>query len=424
MEDCNGGPHALSGVAEGRSMAATVVIVGASIAGVQSARALRAEGFTGRVVLVGQEPSLPYDKPPLSKQFLAGQWEADRIVLLDQEDAARHGVELRLGVAAAELRPDDRRVVLADGHSLAYDALVVATGASARPAPWDGASGVHVLRTLEDARSLRAELHRKARVVVVGGGFIGSEVAATARTAGCDVTVVDPLPAPLGRVVGEEVANRIAELHRRHGVVTRFGVGVESVAGAAGHLAVRLADGKELRAETVVVGIGAVPNVSWLAGSGLGVDDGLLCDEYCRAEGTTDIFAAGDVARWFDVDSRSSRRIEHWTNAVDQASCVAHNIVHPEALRAYRPVEYIWSDQYDWRIQVVGRPQCEDAGRVIGGVRDDEPMVVVHEDGDGRLAGAVVVNWPRALRECRRALAARARSDDVVARLGDLASAR
>ena len=405
-------------------MSRTVVVVGSSIGGVRTAQALRSEGFDGRIVLVGEETEAPYDKPPLSKQFLTGEWTPDRVRLLTAEDAEQEGIELRLGSPATRLDVAARRVLLADGGSLSYDSLVVATGASARPSPWHPESGVHVVRTLDDSRNLHEDLTREGPVIVVGGGFIGAEVAATARALGHEVTVVDPLPTPIGRVVGPEIGQAFSELHHRHGVATRFGVGVEAVEGAAGDLRVRLTDGSELAAATVVVGIGAVPNDGWLADSGLPIENGVLCDEYSRALDAPDVFAVGDVARWFHPGHREHVRVEHWTNAVEQGACAAHNIVHPDDLRSYAPVEYVWSDQYDWRAQIVGRPIRGVRHEVVGTLEGEHARAaVLYQDGTGGLCGAVTVNWPKALVQCRRLVTAGAGWDDALARVATLAPA-
>jgi NADPH-dependent 2,4-dienoyl-CoA reductase/sulfur reductase-like enzyme len=407
-------------------MTRTVVVIGSSVAGVSSAQALRSEGFGGRIVLVGEEEVLPYDKPPLSKEFLAGKWDADRVNLLSREDAERGGIELRLGAVATRLDVAGRQVLLSDGSRLGYDKLVVATGAAARPSPWNAASGVHVLRTLRDSRALRERLERfGGPVVVVGGGFIGGEVAATVRALGHEVTVVDPLPIPSARAVGEDVGRHLTELHRRHGVETRFGLGVEEIREAAGWPLVRLTDGTELPAATVIVGIGAVPNDRWLADSGIRVDNGVLCDSFSRAVGAPDVYVAGDVARWFHRGHREHVRVEHWTNAVEQAACVAHNIVHPDDPRPYQPVEYVWSDQYDWKIQLVGRPAAGDTYAVIGDLGGAEPRAaVLYADEAERLCGAVTVNWPRALVQCRRLVPAGATLDEARDRLAALAPAQ
>ncbi|MGZ4546077.1 MAG: NAD(P)/FAD-dependent oxidoreductase [Nocardioidaceae bacterium] len=405
-------------------MIGPVVIVGASVGGVRTAQALRSEGFEGRIVLVGEECRLPYDKPPLSKQFLAGSWGADRVALLTEAAADKARIELRLGVAAERLDVAGRQVVLADGQRLDYDAVVIATGASARPSPWAARSGVHVVRTLGDSESLQEDLRRGGHVVVVGGGFIGAEVAATARALGCEVTVVDPLAAPIGRVVGAEVGAHFADLHRRHGVDTRFGTGVESVEGEAGNLRVVLTDGTELAAATVVVGIGATPNDGWLADSGLLVDNGVVCDQFSGAVDAAGVHAVGDVARWFHPDHGEHVRVEHWTNAVDQAVCVAHNIAHPDDLHAYRPVEYVWSDQYDWKIQIVGRPHRATEHHLVGDPVADRPrFAALYRGGNGKLAAAVTVNWPKALVACRRLVTSAGDFADAVTQVDALAAA-
>lgn len=397
----------------------TVVVIGSSIGGVRAAQALRSEGFDGRIILVGDEIHLPYDKPPLSKQFLAGEWDTDRLVLLTEDAAGREQIELLLGVAASRLDVASKQVHLADGRRLAYDDVVLATGASARPSPWRLESGVHVVRTLRDSCALRAELQREGPVVVVGGGFIGAEVAATARRLGREVTMVDPMATPIGRAVGPEIGRYFTELHHRHAVTTHFGNGVEEITGAAGDLHVQLTDGSRLNAATVIVGIGAIPNVAWLADSGLPIDNGVLCDEYCRAVDAPNVFAIGDVARWFHLGHREHVRVEHWTNAVEQAACAAHNIAHPEELRSYRPVEYLWSDQYDWKIQIVGRPTRGTRHELVGGLSETRPQAAaLYGDNQGLLVGAVAVNWPRALAQCRRQITVGAAFDDSIAQTG------
>jgi phthalate 3,4-dioxygenase ferredoxin reductase subunit len=404
-------------------MSGAAVVVGSSVAGVRTAQALRSEGFEGRVVLVGAEPDLPYDKPPLSKQFLSGLWESERVALLARPEAAASGIELRLGAAAERLDPAGRRLALTDGSTLDYDVCVIATGAAARPSPWPTASGVHVVRTLGDSAALREDLRRGGPVVIVGGGFIGAEVAATARHLGCSVTIVDPLVVPMGRVLGPEVGALFADPHRRHGVTTCFGAGVESVTGESGDLRVELTDGSVLPAATVVVGIGAVPNDEWLASSGLLLDDGVVCDEFCRAVDAPDVFAAGDVARWRHPGRGEYVRVEHWTNAVDQAARVAHNIVHPHDMKPYAPVEYVWSDQYDWKIQIVGTPARATRHVLIGRLEGPSARgAALYGDDSGLLRAAVTVNWPRALVECRRLVAAGAGLDAATARIEQLAA--
>ncbi len=419
-------PAASSAFAPDRST--TVVIVGASVGGVRTAQALRRESYQGRIVLIGAESELPYDKPPLSKQFLAGLWEAERVGLLTEQAAEQAGIELRLSTVAEHLAVAEHQVVLTDGARMDYDLVVLATGSLARPSPWAAESGVHVLRTIGDSRALADDLAKGGPVVVVGGGFIGAEVAATARALGHEVTIVDPLEVPVGRVLGGEVGALFTDLHHRNGVATHFGSGVESVEGRAGELTVRLTDGQVLSAATVVVGIGARPNDGWLASSGLLVDDGVVCDEFCRAVDAPDVFAVGDVARWMHLGHGESCRVEHWTNAVEQATCVAHNLARPEDLRAYRPVEYVWSDQYDWKIQIVGRPARASQHQLIGylgrpaGPDAAKPRAVaLYGDRSGRFTAAAIVNWPKALIASRKMIAAGTGWDEAVTALQQVA---
>jgi NADPH-dependent 2,4-dienoyl-CoA reductase/sulfur reductase-like enzyme len=356
------------------------------------------------VVLIGEERHLPYDKPPLSKSLLAGSDTADDVMLFSADAARAADVRLLLGRRAERLDVAASELQLDDGGRLAYDDVVVATGAQARPSPWGVHPGVHVLRTLDDAEALRSDLLDGGHLVIVGAGFIGAEVAATARALGLDVTMVDPLDVPMARILGPEVGGLFVGLHERHGVATAFGVGVEGIEGRRGALRVTLTDGRVLSASTVVVGIGAVPNDGWLESSGLLVDDGLVCDEHCRAIGSPRVHAVGDVARWWHLRHCERVRVEHWTNAVEQAAVVAHNITHPDDLRPYTPVEYVWSDQYDWRIQIAGRTG-RSRHEILGDPATDARFAVLYGEEDGPLDGLVTVNWPKALVTGRRALA-------------------
>jgi NADPH-dependent 2,4-dienoyl-CoA reductase/sulfur reductase-like enzyme len=400
---------------------ADVVIVGSSVGGVRTARALRSRGFAGRIVLIGKEAGLPYDKPPLSKQFLAGVWNEDRVRLLSAHDAEIAGIELRLGSAADRLDVANRDVILSDGAAVHYDILVIATGAAARPSPWRAESGIHVVRTMADSRKLADDLASPGPVVVVGGGFIGAEVAATAHGIGREVTIVDPLSAPIGRVVGDELGPIFTGLHRRNDVQTCFGTGVESIDGKAGALRVTLTNGETLPAATVVVGIGATPDDGWLASSGLLVEDGLVCDQFCRAVDHDVIFAVGDVARWHHPRHHEDVRVEHWTNAAEQALCVAHNITHPDDLCAYAPTEYVWSDQYDCKIQIAGRPNRAKLAHMVGDFDGEKPQAAaVFTDESGLVAAAVTVNWPKAVLMCRRMISAQTPTASAVEQLDRL----
>lgn len=383
-------------------MSPTTVVVGTSIGGVRTAQALRATGYQGRVLLVGQESELPYDKPPLSKAFLGAAHTVEQNPLLTEREASAGDIELLSGRRAHRLDLAAGAVEFDNHPPINFDNLVIATGARARPAPWGSRTGVHVLRTQRQAAALRADLDRGGHLVVIGAGFIGAEVAATARQRGLEVTLVDTLPGPLYRVVGAELAERFGALHRDHGTQTLFEVGVAGIDGEQGNLRVQLTDGRVLSADTVVVGIGSQLNDDWLKSSGLVIDDGVVCDEYCRSVTTDQVFAVGDIARWFHTGLGELVRVEHWTNAGSQAACVANNIAHPDDLQSYQPTQYIWSDQYDWRIGIVGQVSGEYESLLTddGGTR----FVALYGCRDGLLAGAVVVNWPRALMQCRRAV--------------------
>lgn len=395
-----------------------IVIVGASVGGVKTAQGLRSGGFDGEIVVVEKEDvAHPYDKPPLSKAYLTSPDDLGAIRLIDQEDLAAIDASWRFGVAARGLDPAAKELLLEDGERLAYDALVIATGSRARTSPWGEGPGIHVLRTTADAHALRSALQPGRRLVIVGGGFIGAEVAATARKAGVDVTIVDPLPAPMSRVLNEDVGRIFLDKHAAEGVRTRFGTGVDGVERVGRELEVRLSDGERITADALLVGIGAVVNTEWLEGSGLVVDNGIVTDGRLRAIGAADVFVVGDVCRWQHEDGSGSTRLEHWTSAADQARLVAHNLLSPAEARAYVPVEYVWSDQYDWKIQVVGRTGSAES-QLIGDPAHDR-FAVVYSDG-ARVTGAVIVNWPRALIAARRAVADRGDADALVTMLTEI----
>ncbi|TLP71212.1 NAD(P)/FAD-dependent oxidoreductase [Nesterenkonia sphaerica] len=380
------------------------VIVGASVAGVRTAQALRSQGYSGAITIVDAEEEWPYDKPALSKSFLSGQSHRDSLELISKTEAASLEIELLLGTRAIGLDVAEKLLEVDRCVPIAYDSLVIATGGRARPSPWGQPEGVHVLRTLDDARKLHNDLSPGAHLAVVGAGFIGAEVASTARAANVEVTLIDPLPYPMSRVMTPEVGDWFSRLHEAHGVTTRFGVGVESIDGGRGNFALKLTDGTEVRSDSVLVGIGSMPNDEWLTDSGLLIDNGVLCDEFCRAIQTEGIYVAGDAARLMDQQTGPSVRLEHWTNAVEQAKTVAHNIVNPGDAQIHQSVEYVWSDQYDWRIQVAGRPS-HDLDQVTHGDPFVQGRAAAIFVKGGALRGAVVVNWPRVLIEARKAIA-------------------
>lgn len=393
-----------------------IVVVGASLAGLRAVETLREEGFDGDLTLVGAERHLPYDRPPLTKEILRGEWEPDRIALRrDDYDALR--VDLRLGCLAVALRPGPQAVDLSDGTSILYDGLLIATGAAARRLPrTPEIDGLCVLRTLDDALDLRARLARRPRVVVVGAGFIGGEVASSCRTLGLDVTMVEPQPAPLMRVLGREMGEVCADLQRDHGVRLLCGVGVASVEGAGRVERVRLDDGRAIDADVVVVGIGASPATHWLESSGIELRDGVVCDETC-AIGDGEIVAAGDCARWYNPLFESEMRVEHWSNAGDQAAHAARRLLHGATVGAYAPVPTFWSDQFGVKLQYAGHALPGDAARVVEGNPRDHRFVTVYERG-GRLTGVLASRRPRRVIELAEMIAKRATVSDALASVG------
>jgi NADPH-dependent 2,4-dienoyl-CoA reductase/sulfur reductase-like enzyme len=383
-------------------------VAGASLAGLRAAETLRREGFTGEIVVIGAEDRRPYDRPPLSKQVLAGAWAVDEIDLVGAD--AELDVSWRLGRSAERLDAAGRTLWLDSGETVAFDGLVIATGCRPRVLPGAaGIGGVHLLRTLDDCLTLKAELAAEpGRLVVVGAGFIGSEVAATARGMGVDVTLVEALPVPLVRVLGETIGGVMADVHRDHGVDVRLNVGVDGFdAGSDGRVGrVLLSDGSAVDADVVVVGVGVRPNTEWLEDSGLRLDDGVVCDETCLA--APGVVAAGDVARWFNPAFDEVMRVEHWENAQTQGEHAARRLLAEVegdgpvgAVEPYAPVPWFWSDQYDRKIQLAGRSSADDEVAVVDGSMDDRQFVALYGRA-GRLVGALGMNRPRPIMEWRR----------------------
>ena len=377
----------------------SVHIVGASLAGWRAAEALRRADFDGSIVLIGEEPHLPYDRPPLSKQVLAGTWDTERIALTKPERLASLDLELRLGERAIGFDLATRTLHTTNGREV-VDGLLIATGARCRTLP-DTAeiTGVHVLRGLDDALALLADLEAEpSRVLVVGAGFIGAEVAATCRGRGQKVTMVENLPTPLERVLGQQMGSVCAALHRDHGVDLRTGVAVVAVeAGPDGRVArVRLSDGATIEADVVVVGIGVIPNTEWLVGSGLTIDNGVVCDETClAARGVT---AAGDVARWPNPRFDEVMRVEHWDNAIEQGVHAAKRLLvddeSGQRAEAFAPVPWFWSDQYDCKIQLAGRTRPDDEVAIVSGSVEERRFAALYGRGDA-LVGVLGFNRPR-----------------------------
>lgn len=335
-----------------RSAVRKVLVVGASAAGLSTVEALRRKGYTGEITVLGAESHQPYDRPPLSKQVLSGAWEPARAALRSADELAALGATFVRDEPAVALDVHERTVHTESGLALRADAVVIATGARPRTLPGqEGLSGVHVLRTLDDALALRRALTPGTRLVVVGEGVLGAEIAATAATMGADVTMTGPLPAPLALQVGPLVSELLAELHTSRGVRLRLGSGVVGFTQDAGRVTgVRLATGEDLPADVAVVVIGAIPETGWLAGSGLRLDNGVVCDSRCRA--ADGVYAAGDVARWHHDHLGGLLRLENRTNATEQATAVAGAILGED--RSYTPVPYFWTDQFDVKVQVHG----------------------------------------------------------------------
>ncbi|TDD22573.1 NAD(P)/FAD-dependent oxidoreductase [Nonomuraea diastatica] len=380
-----------------------IVVVGASAAGLTAAEALRHHGYTGALTIVGAEPRPPYDRPPLSKQILRGTWHSDRVTLRRPDALTDLGADWRLGVAATSLDTDARKLTLADGTALPYHGLVIATGVVPRKLPaGHELGGVHLLRTLDDALALRDGLLTATSVAVVGAGFLGTEVAAAARERGPDVTLIDPLPAPLIRPFGDHVARLCAGLHAQHGVRVRSGTAVSALTSRDGRVTgLNLDDGDHVTADLVLVAIGSTPAVDWLTGSGLNLDDGIRCDQTCRA--APGVVAAGDLASW-PHPWLGRMRVEHRMNATEQGTAAARTLLG--AAIPYAPVSYFWTDQYDVKIQAYGRPSGDAELHIITDDPATHQFAALYST-DGHVTGAVTWNLSRQARALRHHVAER-----------------
>lgn len=394
-----------------------IVIVGASVAGVSVARSLRTAGFTGPIRLLDREAELPYDKPPLSK---GGVDDPQRLVT--EAQARDEGLELVRGFEATRLDAEGRAIVGPSGERIPFDTAVLATGLAARPGPWAGRR-VHTLRTLDDARRLHADLAGARRILIVGAGFIGSELASVARARGTAVTMVDAATNPAAPLVGTACGDRLMDLHRQHGVDLRLGCTVDRWQERVDGCAAQLNDGTVIDADLMVVAIGAVPHTAWLADSGASdLSDGIGCDRYGRVTGLRRVFAAGDVARWDHGDGVPARRFEHWTEAVSQGEVVAHNIVAPHDHRTHQTVPSVWSDQYGRTIQIVGSPDVD--GDPASVVVDEDRSLTLWQNPDGSVRAAVTVGWPRAAVLVRQGIARGTPCAAVLERLRPVGAAR
>jgi NADPH-dependent 2,4-dienoyl-CoA reductase/sulfur reductase-like enzyme len=388
-----------------------VVVIGASVAGVHAAAGLREAGFDGETILVGAETRLPYDRPPLSKKALLEGLDAGEELLEPPEWYADNDVQLVLGRSATQLDLRHRSVVLDDGEDISYDGLILATGSTARRFRHEGRDvHIHLLRTAEDCARLHEALRPGGFLVVIGAGFIGLEVAAIARQVGMDVAVVELAPVPLARVLGDEVGAWFQAFHQRNGVEIRCGNAVTSVESAGTTSKVHLRDGSVLPADVIVAGVGSVPSIDWLRGSGIELTDGVVCDAYLHSS-VPDIVAAGDIVRWYNPLFDEELRIEQWTNAVEQGNYAAKSLLGLVD-EPYSAAPYFWSDQFTAKMRFVGRAN---AAQDIQIRQSDERRLVVAYGRDGLVRGALCVNSPRDLVSLQRSIVDRVPWEDATA---------
>ncbi|QUQ65570.1 ferredoxin--NAD+ reductase [Kutzneria sp. CA-103260] len=379
-------------------MPADVLVVGASAAGLATVEALRRKGYSGRVTVLGAETHLPYDRPPLSKQVLSGDWEPARAQLRELDTLSALDANFILGDPAVGMDAAARSVRTTSGLVLTAEAVVIATGLRPRTlAGQEQLTGVHVLRTVDDTLALRADVKPGVRVVVVGDGVLGSEIAATVSAMGGHVTLTGPQPAPMAMQFGPLAANLLAQLHTERGVKLRLGLAAIGLVGQDGRAAgVQLADGDVLPADVVVVAFGAAPATDWLSGSGLLCDNGVVCDSRCRA--ADGIYAAGDVARWHHETFDALLRLENRTNATEQAVAVAENILGAD--RPYTPIPYFWTNQFDARIHVHGTLSTDAETSIVDGSLADRRFVAEYRR-HGEVVGVLGWNMPKQARQRR-----------------------
>src|SRR3954465_416761 len=382
-----------------------VVVVGGGVAGTMAAQTLRAQGYDGELTIVGDERHAPYQRPALFKKLLTGEGHRGGIDMAPQNEFDARGLRggpargLGMGSRAVEVRDGDKN------RTLRFDGLVIASGAVVRQ--WPGGrvpDGVLALRTVDDCLAIRSKLDRRTRVVAAGGGFLGTEVAASIRSLGLKVTLLSRACAVLHSAIGEEMGSCWTDLHRQHGVDVRVDVKVDGFIGKRHVKAVRLSDGSKVKADLVLIGLGVEPATEWLRGSGIKVDNGVICDATGAVEGSTGVVAAGDVARWWHPLYQHHLRIEHWDQASRQGVTAARNLmVGPDDAQQYEPVPYFWSDQYDVKLQLVGGPTGYDSVEVIeGSVRDNQFLAVY---GRGGRTIAVLSTIPGRVHDYRSAIA-------------------
>ena len=374
------------------------MIVGAGIAGGTAAETLRKQGFDGEVHLVGAEPHRPYDRPPLSKEFLSGAKEEEKLFFKTEDFYAEQSIELHLGTEATSMDADAKTLTLANGASLRYDKLLLATGSRVKtlPIPGSDLEGVHYLRTIDDSRAIAQAMNGASRAVIVGAGFIGSEVAAVCKTAGLEVTVLEIQPQPMAHILGEEMGAIYASLHTSRGIDLRLGEGISEIRGNARAEQVVTDQGNSIDCDFVVIGVGISPDTSIAESAGLGVDSGILVNEFCQTS-HPDIYAAGDVANWYHPGLGHRLRVEHWDNALNQGAAAAKSML--AAPEPYSPTLYFWSDQYDLNIQYLGHATEWDEVAVRGDPAEEKFTAFYLKDGS--VHGALVVNNFRDIRPTR-----------------------
>lgn len=393
------------------SSADKCAIVGANLTGGRAAEALREHGYAGQIVLVGAEPDRPYERPPLSKGFLQGSIPEEEIYLRPAEWYQEKGIDLRLGVRATRLDAAARTLELEGGEHLSYEKLLIATGCEVRQlkTPGSDLAGIYYLRTLRDSAGLAAELQRADRAVVVGAGFIGSEVAASARVMGREVTVLEAAPVPLERALGAKMGEVCAAIHRDHGVDLRLSCALQEFRGSGRVEEVVLANGTTIRCDVVVVGVGVAPAVGWLDSSGIAIDNGIVVNEYTETN-LPDVYAAGDVANSWNPLFGDRMRVEHFDNAQNQG--IGAGKVMAGFREAYAPVPYFWSDQYGFTLQYVGHARGDDRIVMRGDIAK-RSFTAFYLRADS-VQAAFSIGRPREIMAARRLIQARKQVDPAV----------
>jgi NADPH-dependent 2,4-dienoyl-CoA reductase/sulfur reductase-like enzyme len=407
-----------------------IVVVGASLAGLRAVETLRANGFADDIVIVDSAERILYDRPPLSKKFLAGEWGPERIALRKSEEIDKLDASWRTSTRITGIDTANKNVSTDNDESIAFDALIIATGGTARHLPNEpNFTGIHTLRTFDDSEGLRNELTPGRRLVVIGAGFIGLEAAATAKAKGCDVTVLEGLPAPLIRGLGEGMGRLVTRVHESNGVNIRCNVRVESIVGGSNVTGVRIINetgiSELVDADVVLVGIGVAPATSWINDSTITVKDGIVCNE--NLECAPGVFAAGDVARWPNAlfaDIEPTMRVEHWTTASEQGAHAAINAlahVNGTPQMPYAAVPFFWSDQFTARIQFIGRSTNADDVRVVVGSPDDGKFAAAYFAND-RIVGVLGVSMPKAVMPARKLLETRTSTAAALAHFAGLSA--